>query len=207
MQDNSYHFKLVLLGDTAVGKSCLVVRFVKDEFFAFQEPTIGGIYISFSISCSSPLAAFLSKNVTIDNSTVQFEIWDTAGQGILSSFPVFSFLNREIPQFGPHVLQRCCCRHCRLRYHQPGISSKLAVDLSQDSFAGAKTWVKELQRRGDPNVVIALAGNKNDLEENRQVPTEEAREYAAENDLIFLETSAKTADHVQDVFTEIGMSL
>lgn len=36
------HFKLVLLGDTAVGKSCLVVRFVRDEFFDFQEPTIGG---------------------------------------------------------------------------------------------------------------------------------------------------------------------
>jgi GTPase SAR1 family protein len=30
------------LGDTAVGKSCLVVRFVRDEFFEFQEPTIGG---------------------------------------------------------------------------------------------------------------------------------------------------------------------
>jgi hypothetical protein len=37
-----HHFKLVLLGDTAVGKSCLVVRFVRDEFFEFQEPTIGG---------------------------------------------------------------------------------------------------------------------------------------------------------------------
>jgi len=37
------HFKLVLLGDTAVGKSCLVVRFVRDEFFEFQEPTIGGV--------------------------------------------------------------------------------------------------------------------------------------------------------------------
>lgn len=36
------HYKLVLLGDTAVGKSCLVVRFVRDEFFEFQEPTIGG---------------------------------------------------------------------------------------------------------------------------------------------------------------------
>lgn len=37
------HFKLVLLGDSAVGKSCLVVRFVRDEFFDFQEPTIGGM--------------------------------------------------------------------------------------------------------------------------------------------------------------------
>ena len=36
------HFKLVLLGDAAVGKSCLVVRFVRDEFYEFQEPTIGG---------------------------------------------------------------------------------------------------------------------------------------------------------------------
>jgi hypothetical protein len=44
MNDNANvcHFKLVLLGDAAVGKSCLVVRFVRDEFFEFQEPTIGG---------------------------------------------------------------------------------------------------------------------------------------------------------------------
>ena len=42
MASRVHHFKLVLLGDTAVGKSCLVVRFVRDEFFEFQEPTIGG---------------------------------------------------------------------------------------------------------------------------------------------------------------------
>ena len=41
-RNNPCHFKLVLLGDTAVGKSCLVVRFVRDEFFEYQEPTIGG---------------------------------------------------------------------------------------------------------------------------------------------------------------------
>ncbi len=42
----TFHFKLVLLGDSAVGKSCLVVRFVRDEFFEFQEPTIGGKRLS-----------------------------------------------------------------------------------------------------------------------------------------------------------------
>jgi GTPase SAR1 family protein len=56
-----HHFKLVLLGDTAVGKSCLVVRFVRDEFFEFQEPTIG--------------AAFLTQTVALDDATVKFEIW------------------------------------------------------------------------------------------------------------------------------------
>ena len=49
------HFKLVLLGDSAVGKSCLVVRFVRDEFFEFQEPTIGGkIEIWFTMN-SNPI--------------------------------------------------------------------------------------------------------------------------------------------------------
>lgn len=54
-------FKLVLLGDTAVGKSCLVVRFVRDEWFDYQEPTIG--------------AAFLTQTVQLDDATVKFEIW------------------------------------------------------------------------------------------------------------------------------------
>lgn len=60
------HFKLVLLGDTAVGKSCLVVRFVRDEFFEYQEPTIGGeARRTVSLPVSSRLAvdyALLSRS-------------------------------------------------------------------------------------------------------------------------------------------------
>eukprot|EP01047_Picozoa_sp_COSAG01_P026962 COSAG01_NODE_1759_length_9301_cov_24.140622_2_plen_63_part_00 len=39
----------------------------------------------------------------------------------------------------------------------------------QDSFERAKSWVKELQRQGNPNIVIALAGNKTDLSIKRKV--------------------------------------
>ncbi|KAF0987394.1 hypothetical protein HZS_2521, partial [Henneguya salminicola] len=59
-------YKLVLLGDSAVGKSSLVLRFVKDQFSEYQESTIG--------------AAFLAQTVVLEDSVVRFEIWDTAGQ-------------------------------------------------------------------------------------------------------------------------------
>ncbi|OHE91587.1 Ras family protein [Colletotrichum orchidophilum] len=60
-------FKLVLLGESAVGKSSIVLRFVKDQFDSYRESTIG--------------AAFLTQTISLDeNTTVKFEIWDTAGQ-------------------------------------------------------------------------------------------------------------------------------
>jgi Ras-related protein Rab-5C len=58
--------KLVLLGEAAVGKSSLVLRFVSNDFQENKEPTIG--------------AAFLTQKCTIDNRVIKYEIWDTAGQ-------------------------------------------------------------------------------------------------------------------------------
>lgn len=45
----------------------------------------------------------------------------------------------------------------------------------QESFQKAKTWVKELQRQASPNIVMALAGNKADMSNKRQVDYEEAQ--------------------------------
>ena len=40
---------------------------------------------------------------------------------------------------------------------------------SADSFAKAREWVKELQRQGNPGMIMSLAGNKADLAETREV--------------------------------------
>ncbi|XP_055354218.1 ras-related protein Rab-5A-like [Paramacrobiotus metropolitanus] len=163
-----FQFKLVLLGEAAVGKSSLVLRFVKGHYYEHQESTIG--------------AAFLTQSVNLDNATIKFEIWDTAGQERYHSLAPM--------------------------YYRGAQASIVVYDVtSAESFERAKSWVRELQRQAAPNIVIALAGNKADLANHRQVETEEGAKYANENGLIFMETSAKTAQNVIDIFTAVARKL
>merc|ERR1711920_836343 len=160
--------KLVLLGDSAVGKSSLVLRFVRGQFFEYQESTIG--------------AAFLTQTVSLSDSTVKFEIWDTAWQERYHSLAPM--------------------------YYRGAAAAVIVYDITnQDSFARAKSWVRELQRQGNPDLVMALAGNKADLSEKRKVEPSEAESYAAENGLFFMETSAKTAANVNELFYEVARKL
>ncbi|TFK26716.1 GTP-binding protein RAB5 [Coprinopsis marcescibilis] len=164
-----YQFKLVLLGESAVGKSSLVLRFVKDQFDDYRESTIG--------------AAFLTQTVTLDDqSTVKFEIWDTAGQERYKSLAPMYYRNAN----------------CAV----------VVYDITQTaSLEKAKTWIRELQRQADPSIVIALCGNKLDLAERRQVSQEEAQKYAEEEGLMWTETSAKSGEGVQEIFTAIAKKL
>jgi len=161
-------FKLVLLGESAVGKSSLVLRFVKGQFHEFQESTIG--------------AAFLTQTVCLDDTTVKFEIWDTAGQERYHSLAPM--------------------------YYRGAQAAIVVYDITNtDTFARAKTWVRELQRQARPDIVIALAGNKSDLGTRRTVEYEEANAYSEENGLLFMETSAKNANNVNEIFLAIARKL
>jgi Ras-related protein Rab-5C len=158
--------KLVLLGDMGAGKSSLVLRFVKGQFFDYQESTIG--------------AAFLTK--TMPEEHVKFEIWDTAGQERYHSLAPM--------------------------YYRGAAAAVVVYDVtSTESFNKAKNWVKELQRQGNPNMVMALSGNKADLADARQVTAEEGKAYADENGLSFWETSAKSNQNVAELFKDIAVRL
>ena len=141
--NHCYEFKLVMLGDTTVGKSSVVFRFVKNEFFEYQESTIG--------------AAFLTQTVAINDYKIKFVIWDTAGQEKYYSLAPM--------------------------YYRGAYAATCIYDItSLESFKRAKKWIEELQRMGPIDCVIAC-GNKVDLEHERLVKYNDAKQYARENNL------------------------
>jgi len=159
--------KLVLLGHSGVGKSCIVLRFVRGQFDSNSKVTIG--------------ASFLSQTVALtDGTTVKFEIWDTAGQERYSSLAPL--------------------------YYRGASAATVVYDITNaETFKKARFWVKELQKHANPGIIIALVGNKSDMSAAREVPFEEAKEFAEQNQMaMFIETSAKTADNINELFTSIA---
>lgn len=75
-QKIDYVFKVVLIGDSAVGKTQLLARFSRNEFSVDSKATIG--------------VEFQTKTLVIDQKTVKAQIWDTAGQERF--VPLFFFL-------------------------------------------------------------------------------------------------------------------
>lgn len=165
----NHQYKLVLLGETAVGKSSLVLRFVKKQFSEYQDSTIG--------------AAFMTQSVQLSNeTTVKFEIWDTAGQERYHSLAPM--------------------------YYRRAPAAIVVYDITaKNSLNRAKSWVHELQKQGDNNIIIAIAGNKLDMVESRQVDPDEVKQWAQENNCLFLETSAKNNINVTELFKAIAVKL
>lgn len=64
-------FKIIIVGTSNVGKSCLLMRYVNDQYTPQHYPTIG--------------MEFFSKKLEIDGVRVKLQIWDTAGQETFQS--------------------------------------------------------------------------------------------------------------------------
>jgi len=184
--------KLVLLGEAAVGKSSLVLRFVNDDFQENKEPTIG--------------AAFLTQKCNLPTRTIKFEIWDTAGQERFASLAPMYYRNAQSALVvydltKPTSLIKAKHWVAELqRQASPGIVIALVgnkLDLTNEAGSSSNSV-------GDDEDGEAGEGDDGDA---RKISTAEAKTYAEDEGLLFFETSAKLGTNVTEVFTAIANAI
>ncbi len=96
---------------------------------------------------------FATRTVEIDGKKLKAQIWDTAGQ------------------------ERY--RAITSAYYRGAVGALLVYDITKtESYENLNRWLKELKDHADTNIIIALVGNKVDLDHMRSVPTDEAKSFA-----------------------------
>jgi len=163
----AYLFKYIIIGDTGVGKSCLLLQFTDKRFRADHDLTIG--------------VEFGARLISIEDKQIKLQIWDTAGQ---ESF-----------------------RSITRSYYRGASGALLVYDISRrDTFSHLSRWLEEAKNNGNVNMVVMLIGNKSDLEK-REVSYEEGAAFARQHELVFVETSAKTAQNVEEAFIQTARKI
>ena len=171
MEEVDNILKVVVIGESDVGKTSLMMRYTANRFTENTSNTIG--------------VDHFTMIKYIDTSKVKISFWDTAGQ----------------ERF----------RTMANAYYRNAHGIIVVYDIGdRESFTNLSYWLREAKKNSDSDVIIAILGNKCDLEEDEwQVSTKEAKEMADKEGYIFGEVSAKLEEDnkVDSVFGEFIRSI
>ena len=159
-------FRIITLGESGVGKTSILKRFLYNIFDIDSRSTIG---LSFS-----------NKEIILkNNETIQLKLIDTGGQEKYRALAKSYFKNAD------------------------GVFFVYSKD-NQESFNNIKDWIKQFneEHNGKEGIPQYLVESKSDLE--RIVDENKSIEFAKENNLIFMKTSSKDNNAINELFQDIG---
>ncbi|XP_063930269.1 ras-related protein Rab-37-like isoform X1 [Zophobas morio] len=198
--------KTILLGDSGVGKTSLLVKFDTGKFQSGNFSATVGIGFTVMLLGDSGVGKtcilmqfrdglflggnfistvgidFRNKVVTVDDAKVKLQIWDTAGQERFRSVT--------------HA------------YYRDAHALLLLYDVTnKTSFDNIRAWLSEIREYAQDDVVIMLLGNKADCGGDREVRREDGERLAREYNVAFMETSAKSGQNVELAFLAVAREL
>jgi Ras-related protein Rab-2A len=202
-----YIAKLVCIGDSGTGKSSLTIRLCEGRFSPHHDVTIGVEFGSRIVPVGppntqpprpkpsisrEPSLAELSQGlpeppraeIEVEQKHMKLSLWDTAGQETYKS------VTRS--------------------YFRGASGALLVFDISRrPTFEHVTDWLNDLRQIAEPDIVVVLVGNKNDLasgdENKREVTTQEAEDWAKKNGVLeYVETSAKSGEGVEMAFGRVA---
>eukprot|EP00026_Physarum_polycephalum_P015506 Phypoly_transcript_16206.p1 GENE.Phypoly_transcript_16206~~Phypoly_transcript_16206.p1 ORF type:complete len:209 (+),score=30.27 Phypoly_transcript_16206:171-797(+) len=165
---HDYLFKVLLIGDSGVGKSSILNRFVTGSYDKPPQPTTNTDYQVHSIN--------------VEGKVVKLQVWDTAGQERFRTLTTSYFR-------GAHGIL-------------------IVYDITnEDSFNNVAKWLQEIQNYTYDNLTILLAGNKVDLADKQLVASSTGKDFATQQHMQFIETSAKTGHNIDQSFAALATDM
>jgi len=153
--------KLVLIGDSGVGKTNILSRYNNNEFSLATQPTVG--------------VEFGNKIIKKENKSIKLQLWDTAGQERYKAITN--------------------------AFYKGSKGAFVVYDITRkSSFLNIDKWIGELKTNGSEDILIILVGNKSDLEDKREVSTEDGEKKAKQYGIAFCETSALQGKNIEYAF-------
>ena len=166
-EDDYISCKIVLLGETGVGKTSIITRHIANSFSQVVMTSTG--------------SSFFSKKIEInENKRVKLQIWDTAGQEKYRSLAKI--------------------------FYQSASVAILVYDVTlKRTFENLKEyWVGEIKANAPDDIILAIAANKSDDYINQEVNIQEAKDLAKSLNAIFVCTSAKLGNGIDDLFKMVA---
>ncbi|EGR29022.1 ras oncogene family protein, putative [Ichthyophthirius multifiliis] len=180
-QQNSFLFKVLILGDQAVGKSCLLLQYCDKNFVLTHMPTIG-IYIQINQIKNIQLGIdFKQKSLQIQDKVIKLQLWDTAGQERFKT--ITNTLYNGVM----------------------GIALVYSVE-NRKAFENISSWMKQIKDNVGDAVQIILIANKSDIQD-KVIQGSEGQRLADEFKISFFQTSAKTGENVEKAFDHLAMKI
>ncbi|CAF3817979.1 unnamed protein product, partial [Rotaria magnacalcarata] len=180
--DNDVLLKLLLIGDSGVGKSSLLTRFSVTifQFIIFKFITLHFFQDDTFMESYLPTIGvdFKIRTLKHNGKNIKLQIWDTAGQ----------------ERF----------RNITATYYRGAQGIIIVFDLTNlESFDNIKNWLTEIERNGPEDVKRLLVGNKCDFTAKRVVDNAKAKKFADSLQIPYIETSAKDSNNVEQAFKDM----
>ncbi|KAH0788481.1 small GTP-binding protein [Histomonas meleagridis] len=167
-KNNSFHCRVVLIGDASVGKTCLLGQLIDNKFNPSEQSTIGANYQIY--------------NEEIDGIKAEVQIWDTAGQ-------------EKFRSLGPI-------------YFRNALGAVAVFDITNKStFDHLDEWIKSFTDASGTESTIFVVANKSDMVQEQKISFSQVQAYAEQRGYRAFETSAKTGQGVQELFSELAKTI
>lgn len=168
VDNGSVQARVVVIGNSAVGKTSILNQLIARTFNEQEVATIG--------------ANYQVHVEDVDGSSVELQIWDTAGQ-------------EKFRALGPI-------------YFRNARGAIVVYDVADRStFDALESWIASFRDVAGPETVVVVVGNKCDVEDGVAVSEVEGEKWAADAGFSCFRTSAKTGKGIKETFHELAVQL